>query len=280
MNPISSKPAASCLPEGPAVDSHFHVFSAGVGLPGARYVPSYDASLSDWWSAASACGVGRGVLVQTSFLGTDNRRLLQELAAHPERLRGVAVVAPDVAPAELQALHNAGVRGLRLNLSGVSHDVGAWTSACALWDTLPGLGWHVELHTDLGALPPVLAALPAALPLVIDHMGKPERVAADDPTVRALARRAAQASVHVKLSGAYRLGGRDASGLARLWLAELGPQRLLWGSDWPHTNHEQEANYPQLMLKLEHWLNDDAAMGAALRANPQALYWADDEVAC
>lgn len=280
MNSISSKPTATCLPESPAVDSHFHVFSAGVGRPGARYVPSYDASLSDWWSAASACGVGRGVLVQTSFLGTDNRRLLQELAAHPERLRGVAVVAPDVAPAELQALHNAGVRGLRLNLSGVSHDVGAWTSACALWDTLPGLGWHVELHTDLGALSPVLAALPAALPLVIDHMGKPERVAASDPTVRALARRAAQAPVHVKLSGDYRLAGRDAAALARLWLAELGEQRLLWGSDWPHTNHEHEADYPRLLSQLNHWLNDDAALAAALRTNPQALYWADDAAAC
>jgi predicted TIM-barrel fold metal-dependent hydrolase len=98
-----------------------------------------------------------------------------------------------------------------------------------LWDALAALGWHLELHTDIGRLPGVLAQLPAALPLVVDHMGKPETVAPRDASVRALAARAQQASVHVKLSGAYRLGGLDAGALARLWLGELGPTASAMG---------------------------------------------------
>ena len=119
----------------------------------------------------------------------------------------------------------------------------------------------------------MLAQLPAALPLVIDHMGKPEAVSAGDATVRALAARARQAPVHVKLSGAYRLGGLDAGALARLWLGELGPQRLLWGSDWPCTNHEAQADYPALRHALDDWLDDAGAADAARVDNPHRLYW-------
>ena len=213
-----------------AVDAHFHVFEAPRPQAGARYTPAYAAPLSAWAAAAQPLGVGRGVLVQTSFMGTDNRALLAELAKHPDALRGVAVVAPTADLRALQVLHAAGVRGIRLNLAGASTDVEAWTGATVLWDALAALGWHLELHTDTGRLPDVLAQLPGSLPLVIDHMGKPAAVSAADATVRALARRARLGGqVHIKLSGAYRLGGLDAGALARLWLAEIGPDRLLWG---------------------------------------------------
>lgn len=256
-----------------AVDSHFHVFEAGHVRPGARYRPAYAAPLAAWQAVAAPLGVGRGVLVQTSFLGTDNRLLLAQLAAQPAALRGVAVVAPSARLDTLRALHVAGVRGIRLNLAGASHQIADWTAASGIWDALQALGWHVELHTDIGQLPGVLAQLPQALPLVIDHMGKPEAVSADDATARALRVRAGRAEVHVKLSGAYRLGGRDAEALARLWLGELGPQRLLWGSDWPCTNHEALADYPALFSALRDWLRDAAALNAALVDNPTRLYW-------
>ncbi len=259
-----------------AVDSHFHVFDAHHAQPGARYAPAYAAPLATWQAAARPLGVGRGVLVQTSFLGTDNTLLTATLAQHPDALRGIAVVAPDADAATLEPLHAAGVRGIRLNLSGVSHHILAWSAATGLWDALAALGWHLELHTDIGRLPDVLAQLPATLPLVIDHLGKPEAVAANDATVRALAERARQAPVHVKLSGAYRLGGLDAGALARLWLAELGPQRLLWGSDWPCTNHEAHADYAALWRSLDDWLHDADAARAARAGNPQRLYWGGD----
>jgi predicted TIM-barrel fold metal-dependent hydrolase len=254
------------------VDCHFHVFDAGVATAQARYVPQYAAPLSHWRGLAEPCGVGRGVLVQTSFLGVDNSRLLRELAAHPDQLRGVAVLAPDTDPQSLAALDAAGVRGLRLNLAHVSHDIGAWRQARTLWEAMLALGWHLELHTDVGALADVLHDLPAALPLVLDHMGKPGKVSSGDPAIAAAVRRARQSPVHVKLSGAYRLEGRDPAALARLWLGELGVGSLLWGSDWPWTNHESAAVYPELIDTLRFWLGEECAV-RALTDNPTALYW-------
>ena len=255
------------------VDSHFHVFDAHQAQPGARYTPAYAAPLSAWQAAALPLGVQRGVLVQTSFMGADNGLLACTLAKHPDTLRGVAVVDPTADAQTLAPLHAAGVRGIRLNLAGVSHDMAAWSGAHALWDAVAALGWHLELHTDNGRLPDVLASLPSGLPLVIDHMGKPESVSAADASVRALTARTYQTKVHVKLSGAYRLGETDACALARLWLGELGPDRLLWGSDWPCTNHEEEANYPALRHALDNWLQDASAVYAALVENPSRLYW-------
>lgn len=256
----------------PWVDSHFHVFAAGQGHRGARYVPGYDATFEAWSAAAKAAGVYRGVLVQPSFLGTDNTRLCAELDAHPDHLRGVAVISSQWSAERLRELHDRGVRGIRLNLAGVSHDVSAWAAAHALWDALLQLGWHVELHTDVGALPGVLVHLPAAAPVVLDHMAKPAAASAMDATIVALRERAGIAPVHVKLSGAYRLHGRDAGAVARVLHGELGESRLLWGSDWPCTNHEDQADYPRLLGALEAWVGAEAA-ASALGRNPARLYW-------
>lgn len=256
----------------PKVDSHFHVFHAGVGQVGARYVPTYNAPLRQWQGVARAQGVHRGVLVQPSFLGTDNSLLVETLSAHPLLLRGVAVVAPDAHADALQALHHAGVRGVRINLSGLDHKLSAWAHADGLWAWMAAHGWHLELHTDAGALPGVLAQLPPELPLVVDHMAKPAAVLPSDPTVVALARRAERFPVHIKLSGAYRLGGLCPAELARLWLAVLGPARLLWGSDWPCTNHEAMADYARLLSVLPDWVGPEVAE-RVLTDNPAALYW-------
>lgn len=260
------------------VDTHLHVFEAGNSVPGARYTPSYPAALAAWQAQAAAVAVTHGVLVQTSFMGTDNRLLLAQLAQCPDTLRGVAVVPPDASLALLEPLHAQGVRGIRLNLAGQSHDMGAWASAVALWDAVGQLGWHVELHTSAGALPGVMAALPLALPLVVDHFGKPAKASLQDATVAALrerSQRAGAGSVHVKLSAAYRLDTQvNTATLARLWRNELGPQTLLWGSDWPCTNHEVQADYPALHAALAGWLGGDRDLLHAVRsANPMGLYW-------
>jgi predicted TIM-barrel fold metal-dependent hydrolase len=277
-----------------SVDSHFHVFKAGQALPGARYRPAYDAPLAAWRAAALPQQVTHGVLVQPSFLGTDNSFLLAQLAhpsLPPDTLRGVAVVAPSADADLLASLHAQGVRGIRLNLAGPSHGMHpameVWARATLLWDAVLQLGWHVELHTDSGALPHVLAALPQALPVVVAHFGKPAAALPGDATVTALRRRnkAVSASsaapqpllppVHIKLSGAYRLdAGLSARALTRLWRDELGPQALLWGSDWPCTSHESQADYPALCEALDDWLGSDGDAVTATRcANPLRLYW-------
>ncbi len=183
------------------------------------------------------------------------------------------MVEPGATLRTLQPLHRAGVRGIRLNLAGISHELSQWSRAAACWDALQSLGWHLELHTDIGLLPRVLAQIPDGMALVIDHMGKPEAVSVHDSTVRALTDRARCGSVHLKLSGAYRLGGLDPGPLARLWLGELGAARLLWGSDWPCTNHESLANYPKLLHSLHEWLGDEAVSERVLCVNPRRLYW-------
>lgn len=259
-----------------AVDSHFHVFEADKSIHGARYTPDYDAPLANWQACTQAVGITHGVLVQTSFMGTDNSLLLQQLAAHPETLRGVAVVSPTVSQSTLANFHAQGVRGIRLNLAGSSHDMSAWAAVEPLWRLLEQLGWHVELHTDAGALPAVLAAVPMSVPVVIDHFGKPSQVSANDDTVIAVRKRSANGSkVHIKLSAAYRLkAGLDSQDLAALWHGELGIDALLWGSDWPCTNFEAKADYAALHRDLQDWLrNDDAAIQAVRATNPMLVYW-------
>lgn len=282
-------PAGGVQTTVPSVDSHFHVFEAGQSLAGARYTPPYAAPLRAWQAAAAPVGVTQGVLVQTSFMGTDNRLLLAQLAQHPDTLRGVAVVPPTATLATLAPLQAQGVRGIRLNLAGQSHDMRTWASATPLWDAILQLGWHVELHTDAGALPNVMAALPLALPLVIDHFGKPAQASLQDATVAALRQRSRHGAaaagaapktskmpnLHVKLSAAYRLGSAvKPQALARLWLDELGPQALLWGSDWPCTNHEAKADYPALHAALDDWLGHEPGVVEAVRScNAMRLYW-------
>jgi predicted TIM-barrel fold metal-dependent hydrolase len=259
-----------------SVDSHFHVFEAGQSVPDARYSPNYAAQFSQWQSAASEVGATHGVLVQTSFMGTDNSCLLKHLQQNPDTLRGVAVLAPSASYEQLLGLHAQGVRGIRLNFAGQSHDMSMWQAAKPLWDAMLRLGWHVELHTDTGALPAVLAVVPQNIPVVVDHFCRPEKASVHDETVQAVQSRvAASAQVYVKLSAAYRLqAGINPKELAALWLGELGENALLWGSDWPCTNFEAQADYAALHGELQDWLQSDTRLLGAVRSdNPLCLYW-------
>lgn len=260
----------------PRVDTHFHVFEAGQAIKGARYVPSYAATLDQWWANASAAGVSHGVLVQPSFLGTDNRLMLNGLAAFPGRLMGVAVVEPEISLEQLAGMHALGVRGVRLNLVGGDHDVGRWTGNFAFWDRLIALGWHIEIHTDPGRLPDVLPRLPTSPTVVVDHMAKPLKVASSDPTFDVL-RRCGLDRLRVKLSGAYRQDGVDARDIAQALLGELGASALLWGSDWPCTNHENHADYSRLHSSLSEWVGA-ACVDDVISRNPLRLYWGLQEL--
>ncbi len=261
-----------------AVDCHFHVFAAHAGEHGARYRPAYDAPLGQWLQSARSCGVRRGVLVQTSFMGTNNDVLLDALAQEPLHLRGVAVLDSAADPARVASLHKRGVRGLRLNLAGAhSHtlsDLRDWFArGTALWDAMQALGWHLQIHTDTGDLPRVLAHVPGSLPVVLDHFARPATAHAQDETLRVVAERAQHSPLYVKLSAPYRLAGLNPAVLARNWLDVLGPQHLLWGSDWPCTNHESHADYARLKTGLSQCLADTALERQVLVDNPSRLYW-------
>jgi predicted TIM-barrel fold metal-dependent hydrolase len=258
-----------------AVDSHAHVFVRGLPLAAQRrHAPDYDAPLADYLALLDAHGVSHAVLVQPSFLGTDNRFLLDALRTAPRRLRGVAVVDPGIGQAELQALHQAGVRGIRLNLVGLPLPALAQPDWQRLLARVRVLDWHVEVHRpahDLaGAAQPVLDA---GCRLVVDHFGLPDAGGVSGWLLRA----AAGGRTWVKLSAAYRSWPDDtpACAAADALLQAFGPGRLLWGSDWPHTQHRERVDYTRAHAALAGWVPDVAARQCILADTPAELFQFD-----
>ena len=264
-----------------AIDTHAHIFQRGLELADVRrYTPDYDAPLADYLGMLDTHGIAGGVLVQPSFLGTDNSFLLAALRRMPERLRGIAVVDPKVPLAELERMDAAGIVGIRLNLVGnaVTPDFSTapWR---ALLQRVADLGWQVEVQREAGGLPTILPPLlDAGVKVVVDHFGRPDPdLGVDDPGFRYLLDAAASRRVWVKLSGAYRNGanGRgqqvalDAIPLLR---SAFGIDRLVWGSDWPHTQFENYTDYGRVYRALETWLPDVDERRVVLVDTPQSLF--------
>jgi len=237
-----------------AIDTHAHVFERGLPLAGARrYAPTYDAPLSAYLAQLDAHGVSHGVLIQPSFLGVDNSYLLAALKQAPQRLRGVAVIDPAAPETLLTQMNAEGIVGIRLNLIGAADPQlksPVWQAALA---RLHALGWHVELHVEARRLPALLQPLlEAQVNVVVDHFGRPDpALGVDDPGFAALLAAGRSRRVWVKISGAYRNGanGRGEAiaqaAMPRLKDA-LGLDRLVWGSDWPHTQFESQINYDKM----------------------------------
>jgi predicted TIM-barrel fold metal-dependent hydrolase len=262
------------------IDTHAQVFERGLPMPSARrYAPDHDATLDQYLGLLDRHGVERGVLVQPSFLGTDNSYLVRALAAARGRLRGVAVVDASASEAQLQALARAGVDGLRLNLIGLPLPDTREPGWARVLEQANALGWHVELHLEAARLPAIVPALLAAgCRIVVDHFGRPDPIlGVDDPGFGFLLRQAASGRVWVKLSAPYRIAaaqrcaavGRQA---ATQLLQAYTAGRLLWGSDWPHTQHGDQASYPQALQWLQGWLDDAGALRTVLSRTPLDLF--------
>jgi predicted TIM-barrel fold metal-dependent hydrolase len=264
-----------------AVDAHAHVFRRGLALARERrYAPGYDALLADYLGMLDRNGIARGVLVQPSFLGTDNGFLLAALAEQPARLRGIAVVAPHTSMAELRRMDGLGVVGIRLNLigGGALPDFADETWR-GLLRHVADLGWQVEVHREAADLPRIVPPLlQAGVNVVVDHFGRPApALGVDDPGFRFLLGTGASRRVWVKLSGAYRNGGSEvgqqiALAATPLLRDALGLDRLIWGSDWPHTQFETRVDYPHAREALDTWLPDRKARHAVLVDTPAALF--------
>lgn len=263
-----------------AVDTHAHVFQRGLSLAsGRRYVPDYDATLENYLVVLDQHDVTHGVLVQPSFLGTDNSYMLAALRKAPARLRGIAVVDPGIAPAELDALDRDGVVGIRLNLVGSQLP----DLSTQLWQDFfkqaARLDWQVEVHREARDLPLVLPSLlRAGVNVVVDHFGRPDpQLGINDPGFQYLLKTAASRRVWVKLSGAYRngtngVGEQTALAAIPLLRASFGMDRLLWGSDWPHTQFETTVNYGRARTLLDSWLPDPAERRIVLTQTPADLF--------
>ncbi|HZA91022.1 MAG TPA: amidohydrolase family protein [Gemmatimonadales bacterium] len=262
------------------IDTHAHVFRRGLELADIRrYAPDYDAEIEDYLRQLDANAVTRGVLVQPSFLGTDNSFMLEALRQHPARLRGIAMVPPDVATSELQRLAAGGVVGIRLNLVGLPlPDLRAepWP---ALMRRVADQGWQVEVHREARDLASVIGPLlEAGVNVVVDHFGRPDpELSIADPGFGYLLSVAASRRVWVKLSAAYRNGaGGRGEAIARAAIPLLrdafGLERLLWGSDWPHTQFESLITYGSTVSQVEVWLPDPAERSVVLKDTPTKLF--------
>lgn len=263
------------------IDGHAHVFSSDLSLTaGRRYTPDYDATLDVYLQQLRDNGLSHGVLVQPSFLGTDNQYLLDALAKAPEQLRGVAVVDASISREQLRQMNEQGIVGIRLNLMGKplpDFTEPAWKG---LLDEVSALGWHVELHRGVEDIPALIRGLmPFGCKIVVDHFGRPNaRLGIDHPAFQSLLECGLSGRVWVKVSAIYRLGGTAeqnagfAKAALRLLIKCFGLNRLVWGSDWPHTQHESEIDFAQVLEQLRELDCPDDVRQALLVEAPRVLF--------
>ena len=262
-----------------AIDSHAHVFARGLPMAARRrHRPEYDALPSEYLGQLDRCGISHGVLVQPSFLGADNDYLLHALRQCPQRLRGVAVVEPGAGNSELEALAPDGVCGIRLNLMGLALPDVAGMRWKDLLARVRARDWHVELHCKSHELSRIgQAVIDAGCKLVVDHFGRPEATqGAGSDGFEWLLRAADCGRVWVKLAAAYRSwpdqSGKAACDAARTLLHAFGAERLVWGSDWPNTQHRDIVDYASTHAALSAWVPRAADRRRILVETPTQLF--------
>ena len=275
--PYPLGPTGYAVPPG-AVDTHAHVIGIPPEFPFVRprsYTPP-PATAEDYLAMLDATGMTYGVLVQVSVHGTDNRLLLAALRAHRQRLRGVAVIPLGLPDADLAALQEAGVVGLRVN---VLYGGGVGLQEVEAYGALAReMGWHLQFLLDARDLPPVatrLARLP--VPVVVDHMGHfPTSAGLDDPGFRTLVS-LVRDGAWVKLQGAFRNSTAgppyaDTIPFARA-LNDAAPDRCLWGSDWPHVaTWGPIPAIGDLLDLMADWVPDPARRRKLFVENAHSLY--------
>ncbi|HKS85797.1 MAG TPA: amidohydrolase family protein [Pseudolabrys sp.] len=265
------------LPPG-SCDAHCHVFGPADKFPyapGRRYTP-VDAPKEMLAALHAHLGVERAVIVQASCHGTDNAAMLDCIASAPTQYRGVAIVDDAFGEREYDGLDRGGVRGVRFNF--VKHLGGAPDMAVfrRVIDRIMGRGWHVVLHLDAPDIVPLsdmMRGLP--LPFVIDHMGRvPSAAGVDQPPLRALIELSRLENCWFKVCGAERISMPPytaAVPIARA-LVEAAPERVLWGTDFPHPNATHETDEAELVDLVHQFAPDPLAQKRLLVDNPARLY--------
>jgi predicted TIM-barrel fold metal-dependent hydrolase len=256
-----------------------------------HYTPG-PASVNDLQGHLARNGLERTVIIQPSFYGNDNRCMLQALHELQGAGRGVAVLGTGASDAEIRALHTQGVRGLRLNVeSSGDGDIQAIGTALRYWaERIAALGWHLQIYASLDALhavSPVLRSL--VVPVVLDHFAMvTDATPANDARAQAVLSLVHSGRAYVKLSAPYRIQSSptpnfDAVADIATRYLQANPERVLWGSDWPHTNREpgktahEVSAYRQLestalQQGINAWLPTAALRTQVLVDNPARLY--------
>jgi 2-pyrone-4,6-dicarboxylate lactonase len=265
-----------------AVDAHCHVFGPQADFPfsaKAKYLPE-DAGAEMLFALRDHLGFARNVIVQASCHGTDNRATLNAIAKSGGKARGVAVVDPAISDAALAGLHDSGIRGVRFNFLKRLVDDAPKDKFLDLAARLPA-GWHVVVYFEadiLAELRPFLHAIP--VPLVIDHMGRPDVTQGPDGgdmrAFRGLLD--SRPDIYFKATCPDRLDAAgppwDAFAAAVAPLVADYPDRCLWGTDWPHPNMQDAIPDDGALVDMIPRIAPSAAAQQKLLVdNPMRLYW-------
>lgn len=253
-----------------ATDCHVHVFGPGETFPWSPsrvYTPG-DASVESLLAHQAALNLSRVVVVHPSPYGTDNACTLDALRRLGPRARGVAVIDPaTITDAELVAMQDVGIRGCRANLQtgGVSDPHACWDILRHLRDRISPLGWHVQVFTSLAIIEALHDRLmDFGVMLVVDHFGGAKSaLGIGQPGFAALVSLAAKGQAYVKLSAAYRVSAQpDAADVLPLAqaLIKANPDRMLWGSDWPHPGGAKREGALRDEIEPFHAVDDGAAL--------------------
>jgi D-galactarolactone isomerase len=260
-----------------AADCHHHIYDARYPADPKAALRPGDALVEDYRALQRRIGTKRHVIVMPSTYGTDNSVTLHALAVFGPEARAVAVVNDSVSDAELKRMDGLGVRGIRFNLA----QAGATTPDMIepLSKRVAALGWHIQINanaTTIMALTDILNRVPS--PIVFDHLAHiPEPTGIDDPLFAHVRGLIDKGLTWIKLSGAYadtKVGPpsySDSSAVARAYV-KAAPERLVWGSDWPHPSEKVKPDDALLFDLLADWAPDEPVRHRILVENPEALY--------
>jgi predicted TIM-barrel fold metal-dependent hydrolase len=277
---VHDRAAAEAIDPALACDAHMHIYDPAFLPQGAPALPVV-GTVDDYRRIQPVIGTRRTVVVTPRNFGTDNRVTLAAIQAlGSDHTRGVAVVRNDVTDAQLQALHDGGIRGIRFTLYTPAHAVVGFDMVEPLSQRVHDLGWHVQLHWTAEQIvehQALLRRLPSAI--VFDHLGRlPVDDGVNHPAFGIIRRQLDSGKAWLKLSGPYldsrvgKAGGYDdTDAVARAWL-DAAPDRLVWGSDWPHVTEPVKPDDASLAALLARWVPDRAQRRRILIDNPAALY--------
>lgn len=277
-----SRPPTRFTPPPDATDAHCHIFGPSHRFPFSpdrTYTPP-DSGLEEFEKLQGRLGLSRAVFVQASCHGTDNRAMLDAMARGQGRYAGVAMIGDMHTDDDLDEMQRLGVRGIRFNFVkhlGGTPDMGLFHAQV---ERIAARGWHIELHFDARDLPEfsdMLAGL--AVPFIIDHMARVDAAAGvDQPAFDyLLGLMDSDERAWVKISGAERLTAHgtspydDVVPYARA-LIDIAPDRVLWGTDWPHPNVRHMPDDGELVDVLADFAPDESVRNRILVDNPTRLY--------